>query len=110
MLPNPPEITYNITTGQVNFSSPMIEGIQLDFYQIIVTDVTNQAVVNNTVPIGNSISVGDLFLQQTCVPYILTVQAHNTYGFTDDNVTIVGKNGTNGGKVYLFNCITVFFH
>lgn len=98
-------------TGQVKFSSPYSEGIQLDFYQVIVKDITNQTVINN-ITTGTNISVGELFLQQTCSPYLLTVQAHNKHGFTDNNVTIISKNDTRGGRfkiIILYRIITSQF-
>ena len=100
VLPNPPDVKFNETTGQVNFSSQYSEGILLDHYQVIVADVTNQIVVNDNVnasSYSNNISVGDLFLQQICSPYILTVQAHNAHGFTDNNSTIISNSSNPGG-------------
>lgn len=97
VLPEPPDISVDEMTGQVMFSSSPREGIPLDYYQVLIYDVSNQTVINNKTT-DNNISVGDLFQQQKCSPYNVTVQAHNSQGFADSSVPVVINGGENGGK------------
>ena len=97
MLPDPPDINVDEMTGQVMFSSAPHEGIPLDHYQVIIYDVSNQTVVNN-VTTDNYISVGDLFQQQKCSPYNVTVQAHNSKGFAGYSIPVTTNSRNNEGK------------
>ena len=84
---------------QINFSSPRHDGIELDHYQVIITDVTNQ-IIRNFTSSGNNVPVNGMFEQAICSPYIVTVEAHNTYGATNNSVTVIATNSNNvaGGK------------
>lgn len=98
MLPDPPIVNVDRITGYINFSSPYHEEIATDYYQVIIVDTTSQAMVNTTTD-GHNISVGKLFQQPTCSPYIVIVQAHNTYGFEENNETVITNSTNSGGKL-----------
>ena len=95
VLPDPPDITVNSKTGCINFSSPFTDRISVDYYQVVILDITGNEVINSSI-IGDSSSVGDLFQHTTCSPYQVTVKAHNSYGSTESNNTVNGNR--QGGK------------
>ena len=86
VLPEPPSVYIDVTETavNVNFSSTSV-----DFYQILITDVTNQ-IAHHITTLSNraSISNSQLFEHPTCGPFLLRIQAHNNYGFTETNSTI----------------------
>lgn len=80
VLPNPPTIKVNLTTGDIFFYSDDNGDVMLDFYQVTVTDITSQVIVNETLSNKvNQLSVHNLFQQPICSPYTVTVQAHNQF-------------------------------
>lgn len=91
MLPDPPDLTVDCAKGLVNFSSPHHDGIQLDFYQVIIRDVTNQTIINVSSS-GNNVSVNDTFQKAICSPYIVIVEAHNTHGATNNSMPVLATN------------------
>ena len=110
MLPDPPNITIDEISGQLIFLSKFHEEIPLDYYQVIIVDVTNQTVVDNTTG-SNNFSVGELFQQPICSPYTVFVQAHNSKGFQDSNVIIVTNSSSPGGKqIIIINLYLLLFY
>ena len=97
----------NSSTGQINFSSTHREGIELNYYQIIAVDVTNQTIINTT-SYSNNISVGDIFQTSVCSPYNVTVEAHNSHGATNSMKTIETSNGHNGGEYIVYNIANLY--
>lgn len=91
VLPDPPDLTVDGATGLINFSSPHHDGIQLDFYQVIIKDVTNQTIIN-IISFDNNITVNDTFHKAVCSPYIVTVEAHNTHGATNNSMSVLATN------------------
>ena len=90
MLPEPPYVYIDVseTAVNVNFSST---GLDVDFYRILIADVTNQIAHHITTMTDRnrvSISNSQLFEHPTCGPFLLRIQAHNNYGFTETNSTI----------------------
>ena len=102
VLPDRPDVDVVIDEESgnltINFSSKQHEGIPLDYYQIILTDVTYLTVLNITTNTNDTISV----LSQTkCSPYQVRAQAHNEFGFSEYNITGIVKTSNseeNGGK------------
>ena len=102
VLPDSPNVDAAIDEESgnltINFSSKYREGIALDYYQIIVNDVTNLTVLNIITTTNDTISV---LPQLKCTPYQVLAQARNEFGFSEYAITgIVKTNNSeeNGGK------------
>lgn len=75
-------------TGEIVFSSQNSDNrIQVDYYQVIISDVT-QEIFHNDSYISNHTLISGLFQGSVCLPYIVTVQAHNSFGFSENSVII----------------------
>ena len=105
VLPNPPIITVYERAGEVHYSSlPNPSGLELNHYDLIITDITNQSVYEDRLlSNSNTVNVGRIFNTSLCSPYFVTLQAHNNYGFTESAVQ-VGNSEDNLGKFILECC------
>lgn len=102
-------------TGEVTFSSDTADGIELDHYELTLSDVTKFIIYHERIPRdNNSIVLGDKFQDRTCSPYNVTVSAFTTLGNSVSNSTMI-VTGNNTSKLfqawYLFvtnNCDNFF--
>ena len=83
--------------GGINFSSQNNSGIPVDFYQAIVNDVTSETIYNETFA-SNYTAISGLFQGSVCLPYNITVQVHNSFGFSVSSY-IVESNEPNGKRI-----------
>ena len=105
-LPYPPSVMVNITTGEVNISSRIAEGIELDHYKITLSDVTNFTVYHDTLRNGlNSTSFGTIFQQHICSPYNVTVSAYSVMGTSISTTKIIGTAENNGTLTKIYSSI-----
>lgn len=79
--------------GQIHYSSPPNpSGLELDHYELIITDITNHTVYEQSLSnYSHTASVGSIFNNSLCSPYSVILQAYNMFGHSE-TVIQVGKN------------------
>ena len=99
-------MNVNSETGQVGFVSTGNNEISLDYYKVIVRDVSGQEVFNkiysNTT---TSTNVAEVTQQSICSPYTVSVQAHNSFGYSESNYII---SSSTEGMYLVYYCIYTF--
>lgn len=101
VLPNSPIVDIDTLSKTINFHSPRSNGIPLDYFQIIITDIANTLTVYNKSISSelNNITIPNFPL--SCSIYNVVVQAHNLFGFTEFST----KLGNNTEGKYLSSTI-----
>lgn len=90
----------NDNRTSITFFSPQInQQINVDEYEVAVHDITGWQKFNKSIKSTSSntytcvIPYSILNGQPECAPYIVSVKALNSFGFSNENITIIDQQG-----------------
>ena len=105
VLPEPPTIFIHEDENRVCFESRPVDGISVDHYRLIVSDVTGVQRFSISIYTPNNCSwIKGVSLQdKNCAPYYVSVQAFNSKGSSEISVAVV--NGSQDStKLEICSC------
>ena len=107
VLPEPPHVQVNLEQNEVCFYSLPVQGIHLDNYEVLIYDITGEQTFNMTVSNSTNCTIVEANVLQNleCAPFMISVKAVNSHGFSDTNTTItVHINSSTEGDIC--TCLT----
>ena len=97
VLPEPPIVEVDEEFNRICFYSSKVEGILLDHFEITIYDRTGEQtfIAGSNSMTNCTIVDSNLFQSHLCAPFLVSVKASNSFGFSVTNST-VNEGVTNG--------------